>query len=82
MAFGLGELTDFLNKGECFPEIAKSKGPLDAAGIVTQLPIGSLRLEALGFITSERRDAAATGRACFLGKRFAHALVPKIISGT
>jgi len=25
MAFGLGEFTDFLNKGERFPEIAKSK---------------------------------------------------------
>jgi hypothetical protein len=35
MAFGLGEFTDFLNKSECFPEIAKSKGPLDAVGIVT-----------------------------------------------
>jgi hypothetical protein len=82
MAFGLGEFTDFLNKGECFPEIAKSKGPLDAVGIVTQLPIGSLCLEELGFITCERRDAAATGCACFLGKSFAHVLAPKTISGT
>ena len=82
MAFGLGELTDFLNKGERFSEIAESKGPLDAVGIVTQLPIGSLRLKALGFITREWRDAAATGRACLLGKGFAHVLVPKTISGT
>ena len=66
MAFGLGEFTDFLNKSECFPEIAKSKGPLDAVGIVTQLPIGSLCLEALGFITRERRDAAAPGRGARL----------------
>jgi hypothetical protein len=77
MAFGLGEFTDFLNKGECFSEIAKSKGPLDAVGIVTELPIGSLCLEALGLITRERRDAAATGRACLLGKSFAHVLSPR-----
>jgi len=64
------------------PGNCEIEGPLDAAGIVTQLPFGSLRLEALGFITRERRDAAATGRACFLGKSFAYALVPKIISGT
>ena len=67
MAFGLGKLTEFLNKGERFPEIAELKGPLDAMGIVTQLPIGSLYLEVLGFITREWRDAAATGRACLLG---------------
>ena len=30
MAFGLGELTDFLNKGERFPEIAVSKCAFDA----------------------------------------------------
>jgi hypothetical protein len=42
MAFGLGELTDFLNKGERFAEIAESKRALDAMGIVSQLPIGSL----------------------------------------
>ena len=54
MAFGLSKLTDFLNKGERFSEIAESKGPLDAVGIVTQLPIGSLRLKALGFITRVR----------------------------
>ena len=27
VAFGLGKFTDFLKKSECFPEIAKSKGP-------------------------------------------------------
>ena len=75
MAFGLGKLTDFLNKGERFSEIAESKGPLDAVGIVTQLPIGSLRLKALGFITREWRDAAATRRACLLGERLGHILV-------
>ena len=45
MAGVLGEFTDFLNKGECFPEIAKSKGPHDVVGIVIQLPIGRLCLE-------------------------------------
>ena len=74
MAFGLGEFADFLNKGECFPEIAKSKGPHDAVGIVIQLPIGRLCLEALGFITRERRDATATGCA-FMG-RAARTLYP------
>ena len=75
MAFVFGEFTDFLNKAECFPEIAKSKGPLDAVGIVTQLPIGGLCLEALGFITRERWDATATRRACLLGERLGHVLV-------
>src|SRR5712672_4169847 len=63
MAFGLGEFTDFLNKGERFPEIAESNRALDAVGIVSQLPIWSLCLQALGFITREWRDAAATRRA-------------------
>ena len=75
MAFGLGKLTDFLNKGERFPEIAESKRALDAVGIVSQLPIGSLCLQALGFITREWRDAAATRRACLLGERLGHILV-------
>jgi len=79
MAFGLGKLTDFLNKGERFPEIAESKGPLDAMGIVTQLPIGSLYLEVLGFITREWRDAASTRRACLLGERLGHVLVLTLI---
>ena len=35
MAFGFGELTDPLRKGARFSEIAESKGPLDAMGIVT-----------------------------------------------
>jgi hypothetical protein len=79
MAFGFGELTDLLNKGERVPEIAASKAPLDAVGIVTQLPIWSLCLKALGFITRERRDAAATRRTCFLGKSIGHVLVSKTI---
>jgi hypothetical protein len=79
MAFGLGELTDFLNKGERFPEIAESKRALDAVGIVSQLPIESLCLQAVGFITREWRDAAAARRACFLGKNFAHILLSKTI---
>ena len=75
MAFGLGKLTDFLNKDERFPEIAEPKRPLDAVGIVTQFPIGGLRLQALGFITREWRDAAATRRAGLLGERLGHILV-------
>lgn len=42
MAFGLGELADFLNKSQRFPEIAESKRALDAVGIIRQLPIGGL----------------------------------------
>src|SRR5260370_11744100 len=32
MAFCLGKLTNFLNKGERFPEMVESNGPLDAVG--------------------------------------------------
>jgi len=77
MAFGFGEFTDFLNKGERFPEIAEPKGPLDAVGVLTQLPIGSLLLKALSFITRERRDAAATWRACLLSEGLCHVLALK-----
>jgi hypothetical protein len=77
MAFGLGEFADFPNKSERFPEISESKGPLDAMGVVTKLPIGSLSLEPLGFISRERRDAAAARRAYFLGKNFAHNRGPR-----
>jgi hypothetical protein len=79
MAFGFGELTDFLNKDELFPEIAESKRALDAVGIVSQLPIRSLCLEVLGFITREWRDAAVTRRACFLGECLGHVFVLKLI---
>jgi hypothetical protein len=65
MAFGLGKLADPLHAGERFPEIAESKCALDAAGFIAQLPIRSLALEAQGFITRKRRNAAATWRAGF-----------------
>jgi hypothetical protein len=45
-AFALGKLADLLHEGMRFPEIAESKYALDAAGIIAQLPIRSLRLEA------------------------------------
>ena len=41
VAFGLRELTDFLNKGERFPEIAESKCALDAVGIVASSQLGA-----------------------------------------
>src|SRR5450830_1164636 len=72
MAFGLGKLTNILNKGESFQEVAESKSALDSPGIVTQLPIGNLRLKALGFITRKWRDSAATRRARLLGQRRGH----------
>jgi hypothetical protein len=72
MTIGLGKLTDLLNKGECFAKIAKSKGALDAMGVIAQFPTQGKWLEALSFIKREWRDAAATGRACFLGERLSH----------
>src|ERR1700692_4997627 len=72
MAFGLGKLTDFLNKGERFPEMAESKGPPDTMGVVEEYPVRGLRTEAFRFLASEWWDAAAAGRACFLGKSFGH----------
>lgn len=50
MTFALGKLADLLHEGKRFPEIAESKCALDAAGIIAQLPIRSLRLEAQGLI--------------------------------
>ena len=68
MAFALGKLADLLHEGKRFPEIAESKYALDAAGIIAQLPIRSLRLEAQSLIARKRRNTAATRRACFLGE--------------
>jgi hypothetical protein len=72
MAFALGKLADLLHEGKRFPEIAESKYALDAAGIIAQLPIRSLRLEAQGLIARKRRNTAATRRACFLGETLGH----------
>src|SRR5258707_10354751 len=63
-----------VHEGKRFPEIAESKCALDAAGFIAQLPIGSLRLEAQGLIAPQRRNAAATKRACFFGERLGHVL--------
>ena len=68
MTFALGKLADLLHEGKRFPEIAESKCALDAAGIIAQLPIRSLRLEAQGLIARKRRNTATTRRACFLGE--------------
>jgi hypothetical protein len=40
--------------------------------MVSQFPLGRVRLKALRFITREWRDTAATRRAGFFGKTFAH----------
>ena len=72
MTLGLGKLTNLLNKGECVAKIAKSKGALDAMGIIAQFPTQGKWLEALSFIMRELRDASATVRACFLGERLSH----------
>src|SRR2546421_12233028 len=75
MAFALGELADLLHEGKRFPEIAESKRALDAAVVIAQLPIRSLALEAQGFITRKRRNAAATRRAGFLREGLGHVAV-------
>jgi len=80
MTFGLRQLPDFPDKIERLPEISESKRPLDAVGVIAQFPIGSLGLEALGFIRREGWDAAATRRASLVGKSFAHVLVSKATS--
>src|SRR5206468_1792157 len=62
MTFGFRQFADVLDEAERFPEIAETKGPFDAVGIVTQLPLRGLRLKASGFIARERRDAAPARR--------------------
>jgi hypothetical protein len=71
-----GKFTGLLHEGECFLEIAESKCVLEAAGIIAQLPIGSLRLQAQGFLTRKWRHAAATGRASLVGESLGHVLSP------
>src|SRR5438128_9244109 len=78
MAFALGELADLLHEGKRFPEIAESKRALDAAVVIAQLPIRSLALEAQGFITRKRRNAAATRRAGFLRKGLGHVAISNV----
>ena len=82
MAFALGKLADLLHEGKRFPEIAESKYALDAAGIIAQLPIRSLRLEAQSLIARKRRNTAATRRACFLGETSVMCLAPNLIEAT
>src|ERR1700704_7154958 len=74
MTFALGKIADLLHEGKRFPEIAESKCALDAPGIIAQLPIRSLRLEAQGLIARKRRNTATTRRACFLRETFGHVL--------
>ena len=82
MTFALGKLADLLHEGKRFPEIAESKCALDAAGIIAQLPIRSLRLEAQGLIARKRRNTAATRRACFLARLSVMCLAPNLIEAT
>src|SRR5262249_23796007 len=78
MSFGFGKLAHPLHEGERFPEIAKSKRALDAAGIIAQYPLRRLALETQGFITRKRRDAAATRRAGFLREGLGHVAVSNV----
>src|SRR5260221_8028025 len=55
MSFGFGKLADPLHEGERFPEIAKSKRAIDAAGLIAQFPLPGLDLETQSFITPKRR---------------------------
>src|SRR3981081_1595736 len=74
MTFALGKLADLPHEGKRFPEIAESKCALDAPGIIAQLRIRSLRLEAQGLIARKRRNTATTRRPCFLGETLGHVL--------
>jgi hypothetical protein len=78
MAFGLGKLADPLHEGGRFPEIVESKRALDAVGVIAQPPIGGLRLEAQGLIAPQRRNAAATRRAGFLGEGLGHVAISNV----
>jgi hypothetical protein len=73
MPSALGKLADLLHEGKRFPEMRNRKCALDAAGIIEQLLIRSLRLEAQGLIARKRGNTAATRRACF-GETFGHVL--------
>src|SRR5260221_14180415 len=65
MSFGFGKLADPLHEGERFPEIAKSKRAIDAAGIIAQFPLRRLDLETQSFITRKRRGRARARRSRF-----------------
>jgi hypothetical protein len=71
-AFALGKLAGLLHEGKRFPEM-RNRNVLDAAGIIEQLLIRSLRLKAQGLIARKRGNTAATRRACF-GEAFGHVL--------
>src|SRR5258708_18070791 len=75
MSFGFGKLADPLHEGERFPEIAKSKRAIDAAGIIAQFPLRRLDLETQSFITRKRRDPTPTKRAGFLREGLGHVAV-------
>src|SRR6266511_1367184 len=64
------------HEGERFSEIAESKRALDAMGVIAQLPIRSLRLQAQRLIARQRRDPAATRRAGLLSQGVGHILSP------
>src|SRR5262245_40585466 len=60
MSFALGQLAHPLHEGKRFLKIAESKHALDAVGIIAQLPIRRLPLEAQCLISRQWRHAAAT----------------------
>src|SRR5256886_16554198 len=76
MSLAFGQLADPLHEGERFSEIAESKRALDTMGVIAQLPIRSLRLQAQRLIARQRRNTAATRRAGLLNEGVGHVLSP------
>ncbi len=72
MAFSFREFTNLLNKGECLPEIAEPKAPLNAARVLQQLPFWNLSVKELSLLARQRRYSPATGCTGFAGKSFGH----------
>ena len=76
MAFGLGEFTDFLNKGQRLPEIAEPEAPLDAVSFLRQLPVWGLYVKELSLLAREWRYSSATRSTGFASKSFGHVACP------
>src|SRR3977135_4548401 len=82
MTFALGKLADLLHEGKRFPEIAESKCALDAAGIIAQLPIRSLRLEAQASSRGSSGTPPRHGVHVFSARLSVMCLAPNLIEAT
>src|ERR1700730_4114141 len=78
MAFSFRKLTNFLDKGKRFSEIAKPEAPLDAVIFLSQLPVWGLCVKELIWLAREGRTSPATGSTGFAYKRFGHICLPLV----